>query len=319
MDAGWMPDPTGLHELRYWDGASWTEHVSDQGGTAVDPLPEHAPPPPAPAPPAPAPPPAADAAAAAGAAPASTGRGGWKDKLKAAAQQAATQGKAIADKTKTAIAEQQAKRVEQWKEDPNTLWFGQSQSAATKATGMSKAFYRITKDRIWIDTGMLGVKSESVPLWAVRDLDVRQNVLQRGNDVGDVVLWLEDPAYSVDPTGALSMTAQSEPGALTSGEVTLDNVEGPYQVRELLMPLVSEARQKKLTERQTQFLHVNPGVGMVAGMAAQPQPAAPPQAPPAPGPGVDLADQLRKLADLRDQGVLTEEEFAAQKARLLGG
>ncbi|AVV44577.1 hypothetical protein C6376_27215 [Streptomyces sp. P3] len=29
-------------------------------------------------------------------------------------------------------------------------------------------------------------------------------------------------------------------------------------------------------------------------------------------------DQLRQLADLKAQGVLTEEEFAAQKRRLLG-
>jgi hypothetical protein len=33
--------------------------------------------------------------------------------------------------------------------------------------------------------------------------------------------------------------------------------------------------------------------------------------------GGDLADQLRKLAALRDEGILTDEEFAAQKARLL--
>jgi hypothetical protein len=33
---------------------------------------------------------------------------------------------------------------------------------------------------------------------------------------------------------------------------------------------------------------------------------------------VDVADQLRRLADLRDTGVLTEEEFQAQKRRLLG-
>jgi len=31
-----------------------------------------------------------------------------------------------------------------------------------------------------------------------------------------------------------------------------------------------------------------------------------------------VADELRKLAGLRDAGVLTEAEFAAQKARLLG-
>jgi hypothetical protein len=34
-------------------------------------------------------------------------------------------------------------------------------------------------------------------------------------------------------------------------------------------------------------------------------------------PTSDLADQLRKLAGLRDEGILSEEEFAAQKAKLL--
>ena len=42
----------------------------------------------------------------------------------------------------------------------------------------------------------------------------------------------------------------------------------------------------------------------------------PMQAPSAAGP-VDVADQLRKLAELRDAGVLTEDEFQAQKAKLL--
>jgi hypothetical protein len=35
-------------------------------------------------------------------------------------------------------------------------------------------------------------------------------------------------------------------------------------------------------------------------------------------PGGSLADELGRLADLRDRGVLTEDEFASQKARLLG-
>jgi hypothetical protein len=32
----------------------------------------------------------------------------------------------------------------------------------------------------------------------------------------------------------------------------------------------------------------------------------------------DTIEQLRQLGELRDQGVLTEEEFAAQKQKLLG-
>lgn len=48
------------------------------------------------------------------------------------------------------------------------------------------------------------------------------------------------------------------------------------------------------------------------GGAAAPEPA------PAAGGGTDVADQLQKLADLRDQGILTDEEFEAQKAKILG-
>lgn len=32
----WYPDPTRRHQLRYHDGARWTEHVSDNGATALD-------------------------------------------------------------------------------------------------------------------------------------------------------------------------------------------------------------------------------------------------------------------------------------------
>lgn len=56
---------------------------------------------------------------------------------------------------------------------------------------------------------------------------------------------------------------------------------------------------------------------------AQPQYAEPqyvqpaPQAPASSGTD-DMLEQLRQLGELRDQGVLTDEEFAVQKARILG-
>jgi len=69
--------------------------------------------------------------------------------------------------------------------------------------------------------------------------------------------------------------------------------------------------------------------------SAQQEPAQPPQqqyqeppppayAPPPPPPppaddGPDMLDQLQKLGELRDAGVLTEAEFAAQKAKILAG
>lgn len=44
---------------------------------------------------------------------------------------------------------------------------------------------------------------------------------------------------------------------------------------------------------------------------------APVQAPP-PAAAPDPIEQLKQLADLKAQGILTDEEFAAQKARILG-
>ena len=56
-----------------------------------------------------------------------------------------------------------------------------------------------------------------------------------------------------------------------------------------------------------------------------PQPAyqAPPPPPPAPAPaapaeGDDLVGRIQQLAGLRDAGVLSEDEFAAAKGKLLG-
>jgi len=54
--------------------------------------------------------------------------------------------------------------------------------------------------------------------------------------------------------------------------------------------------------------------------AAQQEAAAEQAAPTAPAaaPQDDLVSQLEALAKLRDQGILTDEEFSAKKAQLLG-
>ena len=57
--------------------------------------------------------------------------------------------------------------------------------------------------------------------------------------------------------------------------------------------------------------------------AYQQQVAYQPPPPPAPAQesagGADVVGQLKALAELRDQGILTEQEFAAQKSKILGG
>lgn len=77
-------------------------------------------------------------------------------------------------------------------------------------------------------------------------------------------------------------------------------------------------RQAERMAPRDQAIAANRGAGYAEGAAAvaQPQYAAPP---PAPAPAApDPLDQLEKLGKLKAEGILTDEEFAAQKARILG-
>ena len=59
---------------------------------------------------------------------------------------------------------------------------------------------------------------------------------------------------------------------------------------------------------------------------AEQEAPAPAEQPPAPAPapaqasgGASMIEQLKQLGELKDQGVLTEQEFSEQKAKLLAG
>jgi hypothetical protein len=70
-------------------------------------------------------------------------------------------------------------------------------------------------------------------------------------------------------------------------------------------------RQAERWQRQGRYPYDQP-----APAYEEPEPAY--AAAPA-GPAADPVQQLKDLAELKDQGILTEEEFAAQKARILSG
>jgi hypothetical protein len=57
-----------------------------------------------------------------------------------------------------------------------------------------------------------------------------------------------------------------------------------------------------------------------AAQAPPPEAAPAPVAAPAAAPSsASMIDQLKELGELKTQGILTEDEFAAQKAKLLAG
>jgi Short C-terminal domain len=76
----------------------------------------------------------------------------------------------------------------------------------------------------------------------------------------------------------------------------------------------AEKQQEQYDEQQAQQQQNAPP-------PPEPQYAAAPPPPPPPAAPVSqesVIDQLKELGELKQQGILTDEEFAAQKAKLLG-
>jgi hypothetical protein len=67
-------------------------------------------------------------------------------------------------------------------------------------------------------------------------------------------------------------------------------------------------RQGERWARQGQYPHDEP----------EPQPTYQEPPPAAAAPAADPIEQLKELADLKNQGILTDAEFTAQKAKILG-
>jgi hypothetical protein len=80
---------------------------------------------------------------------------------------------------------------------------------------------------------------------------------------------------------------------------------------------VQRRQAEKFADRDQQIA-ANRSEGWQQGAENAAASAPPPPAAPAAPAQADVLGQLKELGELRDSGVLTEEEFAAQKAKLLG-
>jgi hypothetical protein len=81
---------------------------------------------------------------------------------------------------------------------------------------------------------------------------------------------------------------------------------------------VQRRQAEKFADRDAQIYADRAEAYQQATAPAEPPPPPPPAPAPAAPAGPDVIQQLKDLADLKNQGILTEEEFAQQKAKLLG-
>jgi hypothetical protein len=82
---------------------------------------------------------------------------------------------------------------------------------------------------------------------------------------------------------------------------------------------VQRRQAEKYTDRDAQIAADRQQAYQQDVAPQQPQYAPPPPAAPAPAAESDTITQLKQLGELHAQGILTDEEFAAQKAKVLNG
>jgi putative oligomerization/nucleic acid binding protein len=83
--------------------------------------------------------------------------------------------------------------------------------------------------------------------------------------------------------------------------------------------MAGKSRARRQDEQAQQDAYQDQRIGdLEQQQAYQPPPPAPPAPAAAPSQSSAMLDQLNQLAALHQQGVLTDEEFAAAKAKLFG-
>jgi uncharacterized membrane protein YdbT with pleckstrin-like domain len=138
----------------------------------------------------------------------------------------------------------------------------------------------VTTDRIIHREGWFAKHSMDIPYQAVNDVRFRQTVFERIIGAGSLII------HSASEAGRQEFRA----------------IRNPEEVQKTIY-------QEREKDQQRMF---TPQAAPAAPPAAPPSPVAPPGAAPS------VVTELERLADLRAKGVLTEEEFQAQKAKILG-
>lgn len=77
-------------------------------------------------------------------------------------------------------------------------------------------------------------------------------------------------------------------------------------------------RDQQIEDLQYQNAQLQQAQAQQAQMQQAPMAAPPPPPPAAGGMNPNTIEQLKQLGELHEQGILTDEEFAAQKKALLG-
>lgn len=157
-----------------------------------------------------------------------------------------------------------------------------------RVVGWWTSIFVVTTDRVISREGFIAKRSMEIPLDQVNDVRFDQGIVDR-------IL------------GAGTLLIQS---ASTTGTNSFDHIRRPEDVQRTIFHQGELNRQR--TARGTRHA-AEPGAPVSPAAPARPDGPSSGAGPASPS----VTTELERLADLRARGVLTEEEFQAQKARIL--
>jgi uncharacterized membrane protein YdbT with pleckstrin-like domain len=142
----------------------------------------------------------------------------------------------------------------------------------------------VTTDRLIVRSGVFARKGREIPLERINDITFHQSLFERLLGSGDLI---------VESAG-------------TQGQQVFGDIPNPEFIHgEIYRQVEGNSR------RTAEYSRIDPTE--LADALTQRAPAAPPA-----GDATSVPDQLERLAQLRDKGVITQAEFEAKKAELLG-
>jgi uncharacterized membrane protein YdbT with pleckstrin-like domain len=101
---------------------------------------------------------------------------------------------------------------------------------------LSRLKYRLTTTSRHFSEGLISVDQQEVPLWAVRDLDLKQSLQQKMLRVGTVIVRVQQSDY----TGR--------------DRVELQNIESPIKVRDLVKQHAQRAPEEYEQRQRTRYM-----------------------------------------------------------------
>jgi membrane protein YdbS with pleckstrin-like domain len=152
-----------------------------------------------------------------------------------------------------------------------------------RLTAWLTSHFVVTSDRVLHRSGWVAKQSIEIPLEQINDIKFTQGVFERMVKAGDIQIR----------------------SASNDGPTTFEDVRNPEEVQKAIYHQSELNNQRMYSGRGT------PGGGTQPMPPATRAASRPPVAP-------SRTTELERLADLRAKGVLTEEEFQSQKAKILG-